>query len=69
MARKPNTPIDEDKRAHVMALLASGLILQNEAALLAGATRQRVHQWAAKAGMRPAAARRRYLKALMSDRR
>jgi hypothetical protein len=49
----------------VLSLLAAGLILQNEAAQLAGVSRQRVHQWVGRAGVQAAAARERYLQALL----
>jgi hypothetical protein len=65
MVKRARKPVNEDRRAHVMGLLASGLILQTEAAKLAGTTRQVIHQWATRAGMRPGMARRRYLRALM----
>jgi hypothetical protein len=54
-----------ERRQHVLTLLASGLILPYEAAQLAGVTRQRIHQWVRRGGVEPAPARRRYLKALM----
>ena len=57
----------EADRAQVLALLSSGLILQNEAATLASVTRQRIHQWVRAAGIAPIAARARFLRGLMPD--
>jgi len=51
----------------VLALLSSGLILQNEAAALAKVTRQRIHQWVRATGIAPMAARARFLRGLMND--
>jgi len=57
----------EKDRAQVLVLLASGLILQNEAAALAKVTRQCIHQWVRATGIAPMAARARFLRGLMND--
>jgi hypothetical protein len=58
-------PIDE--RTRILMLLDEGIILQAEAAQLAGVSRQRIHQWVASAKLDPARARERYLKELWRD--
>lgn len=56
-----------EKRTRVLHLLQSGYLTQAEAAVLAGVTRQRIHQWIVAARIHPIAARARYLRELMRD--
>jgi len=55
------------KRERVITLLEQGLILQTEAAELAGVTRQRVHQWVRAERLHPTMARKRHLRELMKQ--
>jgi len=60
-------PEENPRRALVVRLLASGEILQGEAAAIANVTRQRIYQWCRKEKIHPGPARRRYLKELLRD--
>jgi len=65
--RPAPVPVDLGKRDRVMLLLSAGLCTQGEAAILAGATRQLVHQWVRKAQCHPTTARKRHLATLMQN--
>ena len=65
--RPAPVPVDLGKRDRVMLLLSAGLCTQGEAAILAGATRQLVHQWVRKAQCHPTMARKRHLATLMQN--
>jgi hypothetical protein len=67
MTRKRPMHISEDRRAHILELLDSGLILQTEAARLLGVARQLIHQWCERERIQPVRCRQRYLRELMRD--
>jgi hypothetical protein len=56
-----------NKRTRVLKLLSTGHLTQAEAAVLAGVTRQRIHQWVTAAGLHPTLARKRYLRELVRN--
>ena len=53
-----------DARWLALHFLQMGVLTQTEAALLAGVTRQAIHQWVRAAGIEPASVRKRHLHGL-----
>ena len=68
MQRKSRMQVSDARRAHILELLDSGLILQTEAAQVLGVARQLVHQWCRAAHIDAVMRRRKYLRELLRDR-
>lgn len=68
MTRKPKLTREEraeQRRQYIMQLLADGWMTQSEAAVLAGVSRQCIHQWVQTTRIHPLAARQRHLNKLL----